>query len=236
MRKFVSAVAAVAMLAQSVPVLAAAKTFAVQGYALPADKPLNIVLMRPDVNVGELAAGGLPQPNADWTEAARKHIAEALKAEFGDRKINFSVMDEAVPAYRARMAAEQAKAVCPPQVTVITPASPETSTPVPIPSEPCVPPPAGLDAEKVVAEYTALNSAVTNSILAHQYGEAGFTTMPGKLPTKKGNFAFTMGPGATPSAPERYDESRRRGVRGGFRRGRRSAAAGGPEGTPPGTR
>ena len=71
--------------ALAAPAVAGTKNFTASGYALPADKPVTIVLMRPDVEVGALAAGGLPQPNADWTNAARTNLAAAL-AQFGRRK------------------------------------------------------------------------------------------------------------------------------------------------------
>ena len=52
-------------LALPVSAIAGTKDFALQGYALPADKPITVVLMRPSVDVGELQGGGLPEPNAD---------------------------------------------------------------------------------------------------------------------------------------------------------------------------
>ena len=44
------------------PAIAGTKAVTALGYALPKDKPVTIVLMRPDTDVGELAAGGVPQP------------------------------------------------------------------------------------------------------------------------------------------------------------------------------
>lgn len=70
------------------------KTVTASGYALPADKPVTIVLMRPDVDVGELQAGGVAEPNADWTEAARKHLAAALKNNQEARGIELRMLDE----------------------------------------------------------------------------------------------------------------------------------------------
>lgn len=61
------------------PIHAGTKSVTASGYALPTDKPVTIVLMRPDTDVGQLAAGGLPQPNADWTKAARSNLTAALK-------------------------------------------------------------------------------------------------------------------------------------------------------------
>lgn len=51
-----------------------------QGFAFPADKPVRILVFRPDVKVGEQSTGGMNEPNADWTDAARKNIADALTA------------------------------------------------------------------------------------------------------------------------------------------------------------
>jgi len=70
------------------------KTITASGYGLPADKPVTIVLMRPDVDVGELQAGGLAEPNADWTEAARKHLAAALKSNQEARGIELKMLDD----------------------------------------------------------------------------------------------------------------------------------------------
>lgn len=128
------------------PALAATKDFAIQGYALPADKPVTVVLMRPDVDVGELQVGGLPQPNADWTNAARTEITTALRGHMASRNIAVTMMDEVTP------------------------------TP---------------EATRLVADYDALHSAVVGSILAHKYAYTD-----GKLPTKKGVFDYTLGPGA----------------------------------------
>ncbi|WP_326524042.1 hypothetical protein [Sphingomonas sp.] len=51
-----------------------------QGFAFPKEQPVRILVFRPDVRVGEQTTGGLNQPNADWTAAARQHIADALDA------------------------------------------------------------------------------------------------------------------------------------------------------------
>jgi hypothetical protein len=71
--------AAAASLACS-PAYAGPKEFTAQGYALPTDKPVTIVMMRPDMQVGELQVGGVAEPNADWTSAARGHLAKAMTA------------------------------------------------------------------------------------------------------------------------------------------------------------
>lgn len=72
--------AAVAIAAMPTTALAGAKQFTASGYRLPADKPVTIVLMRPDVQVGQLQVGGAIEPNADWTKAARDNLFTAMQA------------------------------------------------------------------------------------------------------------------------------------------------------------
>lgn len=215
MRKFALASALVAFVMQPIAAIAGTRDFSLQGYALPADKPVTIVLMRPDVTVGELAAGGMPQPNADWTSAAREQITQALRQELAARNISFTLMEEQVPAYlasqqatakaacieTARAAAAKAAADAAAAASVQPAVAPAALAPVPAPAvsaEPtaealaaCDSAPAvgAIDAEARVADYNALHSAVVQAILAHQYGLGG-----GKLPTKKDNFAYTLGP------------------------------------------
>lgn len=42
-------------------------------------RPLRVLLMPPDVELFELTAGGLQEPNAQWTETAKSHVAAALE-------------------------------------------------------------------------------------------------------------------------------------------------------------
>jgi hypothetical protein len=93
MRRIVSALA-LASAVLGCPAVAGTKAVTASGYALPKDKPVTIVLMRPDTDVGELAAGGLPQPNADWTKAARANLAEALSTHAAAKKLDLRVIDE----------------------------------------------------------------------------------------------------------------------------------------------
>lgn len=214
MRKFALALA---LSAAAIPVTAMAgtKDFAQQGYALPANKPVTVVLMRPDVNVGELQAGGLAEPNADWTNQARANLEKALSNELARRKIEFASMeaklgDEAkriaaleascAKAKDAREAAlkaqeeAQAKAAAaavpePVGTAPAVPVAPIVVDAPPIPAE-CGALANRADYEKKVAEYNALHTAVINSILAHQYNMGG-----GKLPTKKDKFAYSLGTG-----------------------------------------
>jgi hypothetical protein len=43
-----------------------------------------IILMRPDISVGEQSTGGMFEPNADWTAQARKNIERELAAVHSD--------------------------------------------------------------------------------------------------------------------------------------------------------
>ncbi|WP_422058013.1 hypothetical protein [Sphingomonas sp.] len=89
--KLMLGVAAAALVAT--PASARQKNHTAQGYALPADKPVTILLMRPDMEVGEMQAGGLIEPNADWTKAAREHLAKALQASHTARNIELKTLD-----------------------------------------------------------------------------------------------------------------------------------------------
>ncbi len=44
-----------------------------------------VVLMPLDIQLSELTAAGLEEPKADWTEAARSHVIDALNAEMSGR-------------------------------------------------------------------------------------------------------------------------------------------------------
>jgi hypothetical protein len=44
-----------------------------------------ILLMPVDIELSELTAGGLNEPKADWTEAARENVREALRAQQAER-------------------------------------------------------------------------------------------------------------------------------------------------------
>jgi hypothetical protein len=62
------------------PALAQEKSASKPGFVLPADKPVRILVFRPDVKVGSQSAGGVVTPNAEWTANARRLLAEALVA------------------------------------------------------------------------------------------------------------------------------------------------------------
>ncbi|MFW2830632.1 hypothetical protein [Sphingomonas sp. ID0503] len=68
-----------ALLSMTNPVLAQEKTGSRAGFTLPPGS-VRVVLMRPNIRVGEQSTGGLGEPNADWTNTARANISEALRA------------------------------------------------------------------------------------------------------------------------------------------------------------
>lgn len=51
-----------------------------EGFVFPADTAIKVVVFRPDVHVGSLKVGGVDEPNADWTNAARANIQEAMQS------------------------------------------------------------------------------------------------------------------------------------------------------------
>ncbi|MBA2936495.1 hypothetical protein HZF05_20635 [Sphingomonas sp. CGMCC 1.13654] len=79
MKSVLLCAAAVVACALSVPSIA--KPLAAPGYDVPAGKPMRIVVLRPDVEVGSLTAGGVAEPNADWTATARGLLGTSLDSE-----------------------------------------------------------------------------------------------------------------------------------------------------------
>lgn len=65
----------------AVPQPAAAKTRVDENFAFPTGQAVKIAVFRPDVQVGSLGMSGVISPNADWTAAARRNFAEALRAD-----------------------------------------------------------------------------------------------------------------------------------------------------------
>lgn len=64
---------------------------------LPANA--SVAVFPVDVELFELSAGGIPEPRADWTAGARKHMGEAFaaiaaKAGIGSRTVSDDVADE----------------------------------------------------------------------------------------------------------------------------------------------
>jgi hypothetical protein len=51
----------------------------------PPQGDYRLLVMRPDVTVNSLTTGGVPDPRADWTEQARTHIINAVRAQQAER-------------------------------------------------------------------------------------------------------------------------------------------------------
>jgi len=58
-----------------------------------AGKIPTIVVMPLDVELAQLTAGGIPEPHAEWTEAALKHMRGALEAEARSRNVKLAYFD-----------------------------------------------------------------------------------------------------------------------------------------------
>jgi hypothetical protein len=83
MLRYLAAPAMAALLLCAAPAQAqwgANNRAAKEGFTLPAMGPVKILVFRPDVQVGSQSTGGMNEPNAEWTETARKEIARALEA------------------------------------------------------------------------------------------------------------------------------------------------------------
>lgn len=52
-----------------------------------------LLVLRPDVTVGSVTTGGMIEPRADWTEAARANIIAALKAQQAERGAQVLVVE-----------------------------------------------------------------------------------------------------------------------------------------------
>jgi len=74
----------------------------------PPQGDYKLLVMRPDVTVGSVKAGGLTEPRADWTEAARTNLIAALKAEEAGRGGKTLVMDrrDSLPGVSPEMVAD----------------------------------------------------------------------------------------------------------------------------------
>ena len=73
------AAAALLVLAVATSAVAQERTAIRQGFALPANSGKRILVFRPKISVGAQSTGGLFEPNADWTDRARRNIDAALR-------------------------------------------------------------------------------------------------------------------------------------------------------------
>jgi hypothetical protein len=83
------------------------RQFADTQFAVPSGD-YKLLVMRPDVTVGSVTTGGLTEPRADWTEAARANVLAALKAQQAGRGGNLVVLDrrDSLPGVPAETIAE----------------------------------------------------------------------------------------------------------------------------------
>ena len=70
-----------AMLLAPVVARAQERTAIRPGFALAANSGKTILLFRPTVSVGAQSTGGMFEPNADWTDTARRHVDAALAGQ-----------------------------------------------------------------------------------------------------------------------------------------------------------
>lgn len=91
-RNAVAGVCLAASLAIAQPALAGSVSR--DGFAFPKDGDVKIVVFRPDVSVGSLKIGGLDEPNADWTTAARTNIQTAMEGAGEARTANMKFLGE----------------------------------------------------------------------------------------------------------------------------------------------
>jgi hypothetical protein len=61
---------------------------------LPPQGNYKLLVMRPDVSVGSVTTGGLVEPRADWTEAARAKLLAALRGQQAARGGNVLIMEK----------------------------------------------------------------------------------------------------------------------------------------------
>ena len=72
------AAAVLLVLSTASAAIAQERTAVKQGFELPANSGKRILVFRPKVSVGAQSTGGMFEPNADWTDKARKNIEAAL--------------------------------------------------------------------------------------------------------------------------------------------------------------
>ena len=60
----------------------------------PPQGDYKLLVMRPDVTVGSVTTGGMTEPRADWTEAARANLIAALRAQQANRGGNVFILEK----------------------------------------------------------------------------------------------------------------------------------------------
>src|SRR3546814_537190 len=100
--------AALLMALAVAPAAAQERTAVKGGFELAPQSGKTILVFRPTVRVGAQSTGGIFEPNADWTDQARKNIDEALakrQAKLGNKVIRSEerrVGQECVSTCRSR--------------------------------------------------------------------------------------------------------------------------------------
>ena len=145
MKKMLVALAAASVTLLPASALAQERMAVKPGFTFPADKPVKIVVFRPDVTVGTQTTGAVSEPNADWTATARKELADALRKNNTVAGARLEFMDDD---------------------------------------------PAGDDGA-YLAEYRALFTTVAQAIQTNRL------FVGARLPTKKDQFDWTLGDGAS---------------------------------------
>jgi hypothetical protein len=74
----------------------------------PPQGDYRLLVMRPDVTVNSVTTGGMPEPRADWTEAARANLVTALRTQQSERGGKVLVMErrDSLPGISADTVAE----------------------------------------------------------------------------------------------------------------------------------
>jgi len=96
MMRYLAALLGVCLCLASAPAFAIGteKTALRDGFAFPKDRPVRILVFRPDVHVGEQGAGGVNTPKADWTDTARTELGAALERQQATLKNELISMPE----------------------------------------------------------------------------------------------------------------------------------------------
>jgi len=63
-----------------------------------------VAIIQPDLHLGELTAGGMVEPRADWTKAAQAGVAEQLKAYFAKRGTAVVQVDNLTDEHEVQLA------------------------------------------------------------------------------------------------------------------------------------
>lgn len=72
----------------------AAKPYIANGFTVPFKTEKTIAVFRPDVTVGSMTAGGVEEPNADWTATSRQNLATALRSDQETQANKLIFLDE----------------------------------------------------------------------------------------------------------------------------------------------